>query len=98
MVKRKRTKKVPPAKPKFNYVSADERREQMGRIIKPMSDTEYRAAIEHFGMNQEESGLWLGISHRQGQRYASGDAEVPGPVRLLLRHMLRHNLKPKDVN
>jgi hypothetical protein len=63
-----------------------------------MTPTQYRAAITKLGLSQEGSGLWLGLSARQGQRYANGEQEIPEPVAKLLRLMIRLDLKPEDVN
>jgi len=82
----------------MTYVSADKRRELMGRTIEPMSQDEYEAILYAFGMTQEQMGLWLGISHRQGQRYANGEAPIPGPVCLLLRLMINRGITPGEVN
>lgn len=62
-----------------------------------MTPAQYRVAIANLGLSQEQSGLWLGLSARQGQRYATGNAEIPGPVAKLLRLVIRLELKPEDV-
>lgn len=62
-----------------------------------MTHTQFRAAIAKLGLSQERAGIWLGLSPRQGQRYASGEAAIPEPVAKLLRLMLRLGLNPSDV-
>lgn len=62
-----------------------------------MTPNQFRAAIDKLGLSQERAGLWLGLSARQGQRYATGDAEIPEPVAKLLRLVIRLGLKPDDV-
>jgi hypothetical protein len=52
---------------------------------KPMAIEEYLTTIEKLGLTQERAGIWLGLSPRQGQRYGTGEAEIPGPVAKLLR-------------
>lgn len=62
-----------------------------------MTPAQYKTAIAKLGLSQERAGLWLGLSARQGQRYATGEAEIPEPVAKLLRLVLRLNLTPDDV-
>lgn len=62
-----------------------------------MTPAQFRAAIAKLGLSQERAGLWLGLSARQGQRYATGDAEIPEPVAKLLRLVIRLKLDPADV-
>jgi hypothetical protein len=44
----------------------------------------YRDAIAKLGLSQERAGLWLGLSRRQGQRYATGEQKIPEPVARML--------------
>lgn len=62
-----------------------------------MTPAQYRAAIAKLGLSQERAGLWLGLSPRQGQRYASGEAEIPEPVAKLLRLVIRLGMPTDDV-
>ena len=62
-----------------------------------MTHTQFRAAIAELGLCQERAGRWLGLSGRQGQRYATGDQEIPEPVAKLLRLVILLGLKPEDV-
>jgi len=62
-----------------------------------MTADEYRSRIASLGLSQEGAGVWLGLSKRQGQRYATGESEIPEPVAKLLRLMARLNLKPQDA-
>ena len=62
-----------------------------------MTPDQFRAAIERLGLTQEQAGLWLGVSGRQGQRYANGEAAIPGPVARLIRLVLRLKLDPAEV-
>lgn len=62
-----------------------------------MTPTQYKAAIKALGLSQERSGVWLGMSPRMGQSYATGEYPVPEPVAKLLRLMVRLKLKPEDV-
>jgi hypothetical protein len=63
-----------------------------------MTPTQYRTAIAALGLSQEGAGRWLGLSGRQGQRYATGESEIPGPVDKLLRIMLKLGIKPSEVD
>jgi hypothetical protein len=57
-----------------------------------MTPTQFRAAIAQLGLSQERAGLWLGLSARQGQRYATGDAEIPEPVARLIWAAIKYGL------
>lgn len=57
-----------------------------------MSTKEYNRIIGELGFSQEAAGVWLGYSKRQGQRFASGEKEVPKAVAMLLKAMVRHNI------
>lgn len=45
----------------------------------------YRAALERFGFAQEGFAVALGYSGRAGQRWAAGEAKVPGAVAVVVR-------------
>lgn len=60
-----------------------------------MTPEEYRKIISTLNLNQEAAGVWLGVSKRTGQNYASKGP--PEPVAKLLRLMVRLKLKPADV-
>ena len=62
-----------------------------------MTPTQYKSAIKALGLSQERSGVWLGMSPRMGQSYATGEYPVPEPVAKLLRLCIRLKLKPEDV-
>ena len=50
-----------------------------------MDDAAYRAALERFGFAQEGFAMALGYSGRAGQRWATGEAKVPGAVAVIVR-------------
>lgn len=81
------------------YVAANVLASAADNLLPPsqMTPTQFRAAIAKLDLSQERAGLWLGLSARQGQRYANGEAEIPEPVAKLLRLVLRLGLKPEDV-
>lgn len=64
-----------------------------------MTATEYKQALEKFGLTQERAGEWLGVSPRTSQNWSLGEKgrPVPEPVAKLFRLMLRLNLMPGDV-
>jgi hypothetical protein len=62
-----------------------------------MTPDQFRSAIAKLGLSQERAGLWLGVSARQGQRYATGDAPIPDGFAKLLRLVIRFGLTPEDV-
>lgn len=53
-----------------------------------MDRDEFRAAIKTLGFSQEGIAELLGASARTGQKWALGEARVPGCVDLLLRLLL----------
>jgi hypothetical protein len=61
-----------------------------------MTPQQFRAIIAQLGLSQERAGLWLGLSERQGQRYATGEAKIPGPVEKLIRGALKFGLEAFD--
>lgn len=63
-----------------------------------MTPTQYKAAIKALGLSQERSGVWLGLSKRMGQGYATGEYTIPEPVSKLLRLCVKLKLKPEDVS
>lgn len=62
-----------------------------------MTPAQFRDAIAKVGLSQEAAGIWFGRSERTGQRWASGDYEVPEYVARFLRYMVRKKLTPDDV-
>jgi hypothetical protein len=62
-----------------------------------MTPTQFRDHIAKLGLSQEQAGLWMGYSPRQGQRWALGECEVPVAVARLLRFMVQFKLSPDDV-
>ncbi len=60
-----------------------------------MTPKQYRQIIQSLGLSQEAAGVWLGVSKRTGQNYATkGPSE---PVAKLLRLVVRLGLTPEDV-
>ncbi|MDX2308065.1 MAG: hypothetical protein NW216_07500 [Hyphomicrobium sp.] len=53
-----------------------------------MTADEFRAALARFGYAQEGFSRALGYSGRAGQRWASGEAAVPGAVAVVLRLLI----------
>jgi predicted transcriptional regulator len=50
-----------------------------------MNKEEFRAALDELSLSQMEVARLLKISDRAARRYASGEAEIPGPVEMHLR-------------
>jgi hypothetical protein len=68
----------------------------MKRINHRMTRAEYRRAIDALGLSQVDAGDFLEVTERTSRRYAAG-GPIPGPVRILLRYMVRRKLKPVQV-
>ena len=60
-----------------------------------MTGAEYKKAIAQLGLSQQRAGLWLGLSRRTGQVYASEGA--PKHVAMLFRLMLETGRMPEDI-
>lgn len=54
----------------------------------PMSEKEYREALDVLGMSQSGFARIVGASPRTGQKWGLGESRVPGPVIVLLRLLL----------
>jgi hypothetical protein len=61
-----------------------------------MNADQYRSAIAKLDLSQEQAGIFMGRSARQGQRWAAGDP-IPESVAKLLRLMVRLKLTSADV-
>jgi DNA-binding transcriptional regulator YiaG len=53
-----------------------------------MSVGEFREAIQKLGYTQEGFASMIGSDRRTGQKWALGEARIPGSVQLLLRLLL----------
>jgi hypothetical protein len=63
-----------------------------------MTPKQFQSAIDTLGLVQEKAGLFFGYSKRQGQRWASGEADVPLAVEYAIRLMLETGKIPGDLN
>jgi len=62
-----------------------------------MTPAQYRRAIATLGLSQEAAGIFMGRSPRVGQSWALGEHAIPESVAMLLRLMIKLELKPEDV-
>lgn len=60
-----------------------------------MTAETYKATLKMLGLSVYASGGVLGISLRQSQRYAAGEASVPLTIARLLVMFLRHGIPPE---
>lgn len=67
------------------------------RNICPMTPNQYRAALEKLGLSQRGAAIFLGVDERTSRRWIAGDASIPKSVELILRLMVKLNLKPDDL-
>jgi hypothetical protein len=63
-----------------------------------ISPEAYRQAIEKLGMSQVRAGLFFGLSDRQGQRLARGEAKMPPVIAHLLKMMIKYKVAPGDLD
>lgn len=59
--------------------------------------TEYRAALASLGLSQVGAAKLLRVGDRTSRRWAAGD-EIPAAVAYLLRLMVKHKVKPGDLD
>lgn len=64
-------------------------------VAVPMSREEYRESLDTLGLSIV-GAVKLGISRRQSQRLAAGQM-VPQPVSKLIRLMVKHKIKPDEL-
>lgn len=57
-----------------------------------MTADQYVQTIAKVGLNISSAGRFLAISERTARRYASGDAEIPAAVAMLLRMMVAQKI------
>jgi hypothetical protein len=62
-----------------------------------MTAAEYRDLIAKLGLSQVRAGKLFGLSPRQAQRLALGEAKIPKSVEIITRCMIRFKLTPDDV-
>ena len=65
--------------------------------MKTMSPSEYRTALEKLNLDQRGGATFLCINERTSRRYIAGDREIPNPLALLLRYMVKKRVDPDDV-
>jgi hypothetical protein len=63
-----------------------------------MTAKQYRNAIAKLGLSQQRSGVFFGYSPRHGQRFASGESEVPVAVSYLIKMMLDTGTMPGQLD
>lgn len=62
-----------------------------------MTPSQYRKAIAALKLSQVRAGEFMGYSGRASQGWALGEKPVPRVVELVLRLMIRCNVKPEDM-
>jgi transcriptional regulator with XRE-family HTH domain len=61
-----------------------------------MTPDQYRNAISRLGLTQAQAAAFMGISIRTSHGYANGET-IPRVVELLLKAMLRWDIKPSEL-
>jgi DNA-binding XRE family transcriptional regulator len=62
-----------------------------------MTPDHFRVALEKLGLTQGQAAWFLGISIRTINGYANNQYPVPRSVALLLRLMIRYDIKPESL-
>lgn len=63
-----------------------------------MTHEQYRIAIEKLGLSQVQAARFFGANERTSRRWAIGENDIPVPVEIVLRMMLRYRISPEEVN
>ena len=63
--------------------------------MKTMTAKEYQDALDRLEMTQAAAGTLFGVGPRTSRRWALDEAKVPVPVSMILRLMLKKQLKLK---
>jgi hypothetical protein len=64
-------------------------------MSKPMTNDQYRGAIDLLGLNQQQAARLLGSNERTSRRWALGERPVPPLVSKVLRYMIAKRIKPE---
>lgn len=67
------------------------------RAARPMTKTEYRAAMKRLGLPIYRAGPAFGFTPRQSQKYAAGDAPVPRLLAKVIGLVLAGKLTLEDL-
>ena len=62
-----------------------------------MTPNQFRAALDKLGLSQLGAARLFGTGERTPRRWASGDAEIPEAVAILLRLMLAGKITADDI-
>jgi hypothetical protein len=62
-----------------------------------MTHDDYRLAIEKLGLSQVQAAKLFGANERTSRRWATGEHDIPVPVEIILRLMLRYRISPDEV-
>lgn len=63
-----------------------------------MTPNQYRAAIAAVGLSQVAAARFFGVGDRTSRRWALGEYPIPPAVDYTLRLMVKHKVKPGDLN
>lgn len=64
--------------------------------MKRMTEEEFEAALNRFGLSQETGAEFLGLSPRTMYSWVHGEVRIQQPAAMLLRIMNSLGLKPGD--
>jgi len=62
-----------------------------------MSKREYQACIDALGLSQVGAAELVGIDPRTSRRFSRGEYDVPQPIALLLRVMVKHKVTAESA-
>jgi hypothetical protein len=62
-----------------------------------MTPEQFRLAIERLGLSQVRAARLFGANERSARRWATGETDIPIPVELCLKLMVRHDVSPAEA-
>jgi hypothetical protein len=62
-----------------------------------ISTRQYRNFLDKLELTQTAAAQMLGIDARTSRRYALDESDIPEPVNIVLRLMLKHGYTPDDI-
>jgi DNA-binding transcriptional regulator YiaG len=69
-----------------------------GPRSRSLAAEQFRATLDALDLSQRDGARFLNINERTLRRWALGERPVDAFMNKVLRYMLAHNLKPRDLD